>query len=174
MPCSRSLSPLWYGVGIRPAKAPNCLRLRICRLPKNSITYNEALLTPMPRRFSSLRTLATGCSSEVRMCRARSFCKSLICLSTNCQRSCSRSRLCCKAAGTGCWSQVRSSVRSWGPWPSIVVTANPQAASSPLSRLTCWVRSSFTSSKSRCNCRRSSSATLGTWTTLQTFFFPRC
>src|SRR5262245_55783003 len=43
IPCSRSPSPLWYGVGVSPASAPNCLRFLIRRQPKNSITYSQAL-----------------------------------------------------------------------------------------------------------------------------------
>src|SRR5215475_5132671 len=49
----------------------------------------------------------------------------------------------------------------------------PWIASSPLIRLTCWIRSLINRPRSRCSRRSSSSATLGTRTTLQTFGSPR-
>src|SRR6516164_4003485 len=49
----------------------------------------------------------------------------------------------------------------------------PWIASSPLIRLTCWIRSLISRPRSRWSRRSSSSATLGTHTTLQTFGSPR-
>src|SRR6516162_3809733 len=49
----------------------------------------------------------------------------------------------------------------------------PWIASSPLIRLTCWTRSLINRPRSRWSRRPSSSATLGTRTTLQTFGSPR-
>src|SRR6185437_10175846 len=49
----------------------------------------------------------------------------------------------------------------------------PWIASSPLIRLTCWIRSLINRPRSRLSRRSSSSATLGTHTTLHTFGSPR-
>src|SRR6476661_2003282 len=49
----------------------------------------------------------------------------------------------------------------------------PWIANSPLIRLTCWIRSLISRPRSRWSRRSSSSATLGTRTTLQTFGSPR-
>ena len=56
IPCSRSLLPLSYGVGVRPARAATSRRFRKRRQPKNSMTKVQELTGPIP---GSLRSWAT-------------------------------------------------------------------------------------------------------------------
>src|SRR5262245_43228986 len=64
---------------------------------------------------------------------------------------------------------------TWSSWASTSpckVSCTPWPANKPLMRLMTRVRSCFAVVSSRWSCRRSSSSTLGTRTTLHTFFSP--
>src|SRR5262249_2922336 len=65
IPCSRALAPLWYGVGVQPAKPPTCRRFVKARQPKNAITSNHAPWIPIPWSCINWRTLSICVSVEV-------------------------------------------------------------------------------------------------------------
>src|SRR5215471_8130007 len=83
IPCSRALAPLWYGVGVKPAKPPTSRRFLKARQPKNSITNNHAPLIPIPLSCINWRTWSIHASAEACSWARRSASTAAICALRN-------------------------------------------------------------------------------------------
>jgi hypothetical protein len=135
------------------------------------MTYNQALFTPIPRSVKSWRTWSITGSSRRRKRARRSASSVWMCAvrkPTCCHARLRRVR---RADGSG----APSHCCTWSSWASTSpckVSCTPWPANKPLMRLMTRVRSCFAVVSSRWSCRRSSSSTLGTRTTLHTFCSP--
>ena len=134
-----------------------------------------ALLGPMPRSRSSWRTLPTG------SCRRGANPPGALVLQILDLPVHERPALilaqqrCCSSAGTACPSQVPQLGQLLGKLAVDVghrQAASGQQSLDAIAVLRCAPPSA--PARSRCSCRRSSSAALGTCTTLQTFRSPCC